>query len=108
MKVKIEIDTRTFVRFWLVVIGFALLALTIYSARTALLIIGAAFFFAIALSPSVNYLANKLPSKSRVLSTAMSYIVVVLASVFLFKEPMTSNKIVGIFLIIVGVIILFK
>ena len=46
MKVKIEIDTRTFVRFWLVVIGFVLAALAIYSARTALFIIAAALFCA--------------------------------------------------------------
>lgn len=78
MKVKIEIDTRTFVRFWLVVIGFALAALLVYSARTALLIIGIAFFLAIALSPPINRLAKVLPGKSRVLSTAISYIVVVL------------------------------
>ena len=71
MKVKIEIDTRTFVRFWLVVIGFALAALLIYSARTALIIIGTAFFLAIALSPPVNRLAKILPGKSRVLSTVI-------------------------------------
>ncbi len=94
MKVKIEIDTRTFVRFWLVVIGFALAALAIYSARTALLIIGLAFFFAIALSPPVNRLAKILPSKSRVLSTALSYIVVVLvlcAIVFLVIPPIVEQ-----------------
>ncbi len=94
MKVKIDIDTRTFVRFWLVVIGFALLALVIYSAKTALIIIGASFFFAIALSPSVNYLAKILPSKSRVLSTALAYIVVVLALsmiVFLVIPPIVEQ-----------------
>jgi predicted PurR-regulated permease PerM len=79
MKTRIDIDTRTFVRFWLVVIGFALAALMIYSARTALIIIGAALFFAIALSPVVNRLAKILPSKSRVLGTTISYVIVVLA-----------------------------
>ena len=96
MKVKIEIDTRTFVRFWLVVIGFALVALTIYSARTALLIIGLAFFFAIALSPPVNRLARILPSKSRVLSTALSYSVVVLILgiiVFLVIPPVIEQTV---------------
>ncbi len=94
MKVKIEIDTRTFVRFWLVVIGFALVALAIYSAQTALIIIGAAMFLAIALSPSVNYLAKILPSKSRVLSTMISYIVVVAALgmvVFLVVPPIVEQ-----------------
>jgi len=78
MKVKIEIDTRTFVRFWLVVIGFSLAALVVYSARTALIVIGTAFFLAIALSPPVNRLAKILPGKSRVLGTAISYVVVLI------------------------------
>jgi len=76
MKARIEIDTRTFVRFWLVVIGFALAAFAIYSARSALIIISTAMFLAIALSPPVNHLVKILPSKSRVLSTAIAYSVV--------------------------------
>ncbi len=76
--VRIEIDTKTLIRFWLVVIGFGLAGLLIYSARTALLVIGLAFFLAIALSRPVNKLAKILPSKSRVLSTAIAYIFVIL------------------------------
>jgi predicted PurR-regulated permease PerM len=94
MKVKIEIDTRTFVRFWLVVIGFALAALLIYSARTALIIIGTAFFLAIALTPPVNRLAKILPGKSRVLGTAISYIVVILVLgtiIFLVIPPIVEQ-----------------
>ncbi|HUC96230.1 MAG TPA: AI-2E family transporter [Candidatus Saccharimonadales bacterium] len=96
MKVKIDIDTRTFVRFWLVVVGFALAALLIYSARTALLIIGIAFFLAIALSPPVNRLAKVLPGKSRVLGTAISYIVVILvlgAIILLVVPPIVDQTI---------------
>ncbi|NTW62438.1 AI-2E family transporter [Candidatus Saccharibacteria bacterium] len=96
MNVHIDIDTRTFVRFWLVVIGFALAALLIYSARTALTIIGIAFFLAIALSPPVNRLAKILPSKSRILSTAVAYLVVVLflgAVVVLVIPPIVEQTI---------------
>ncbi|MCX6728686.1 MAG: AI-2E family transporter [Candidatus Saccharibacteria bacterium] len=94
MKVKIEIDTRTFVRFWLVVIGFALAAFLIYSARTALIIIGTAFFLAIALSPPVNRLAKILPGKSRVLGTAISYFIVILilgTVLFLIVPPIVEQ-----------------
>lgn len=84
MKVRIEIDTKTFVRFWLVVAGFVLAALLIYSARQALIILGAAFFLALALNRPVSALANVLPGKSRVGGTAIAYIVVVgLLGVFL-------------------------
>jgi len=96
MNVRIEIDTRTFVRFWLVVIGFALVALAIYSARTALTIVGISFFLAIALSPPVNRLARILPSKSRVLGTALAYIAVlaVLGTVvFLVVPPIVEQTV---------------
>lgn len=94
MNVRIEIDTRTFVRFWLVVIGFALAALAIYNSLTALIIIAAAFFLAMALSPPVNRLAKILPSKSRVLSTALAYLVVIAALgvvVFLAVPPIVGQ-----------------
>jgi len=85
MKVKIEIDTQTFVRFWLVVIGFAFALLAIYSARAALIIIGSALFLAIALNGPVSWLANLLPGKSRIGGTAIAYIIVVaLLGMFVF------------------------
>lgn len=77
MKVRIEIDTQTFVRFWLVVIGFALAALAIYSARTALILLGISFFLALALNGPVTKLAGWLPGRSRVGGTAIAYILVV-------------------------------
>lgn len=76
MKVRIEIDTKTFVRFWLVVVGFAFVILAIYSARTALIILGTAFFLALALNKPVNYLASHLPGKSRTAATAVAYVLV--------------------------------
>lgn len=94
MKVRIEIDTRTFVRFWLVVIGFALVAIAIYSARVALIILGAALFLAIALSPSVTRLARLFHSKSRVLGTALAYIAVVIVLglvIFLVVPPIVNQ-----------------
>lgn len=89
MKVRIEIDTSTFVRFWLVVIGFGFAILALYSARTALIIIGVAFFLALALNGPVSKLARYLPGKSRVLSTALAFVVVVgvLASVLFLVVP---------------------
>lgn len=94
MKVRIEIDTRTFVRFWLVVIGFAFAIMALYSARTALIIIGTALFLAIALNGPVSRLAGKLPDRSRTLSTAISFAVVVAilsAVVFLVIPPIAQQ-----------------
>lgn len=94
MKVRIEIDTKTFVRFWLVVIGFALAALAIYSARTALIIIGVAFFLALALNVPVTKLASILPGRSRMGGTAISYVAVVAfltAFIFLLVPPIIEQ-----------------
>lgn len=94
MKVKIEIDTKTFVRFWLVVIGFAFAILAIYSASAALILIGIALFLALALNAPVSFLAGHLPGKSRVGGTAIAYILVVAvlaAVVFLVIPPIAQQ-----------------
>lgn len=83
MKMKIEIDTKTFVRFWLVVIGFAFAILAIYNARDALILLGAAFFLAMALNAPVNFLAKHLPGNSRVGGTAIAYVVVIALLAFI-------------------------
>lgn len=89
MKVRIEIDTRTFIRFWLVLLGFALAALAIYSAQTALVILGTSFFLAMALSVPVAAISKRLPGKSRVGATALSYLAVItiLIAVVAFVVP---------------------
>lgn len=85
MRTRIEIETQTFVRFWLVVIGFAVAGLLIYSARDALVILGVAFFLALALNKPVTTLARHLPGKSRVGGTAIAFVIVVaLLGGFLF------------------------
>ena len=96
MKVRIEIDTRTFVRFWLVVIGFAFAILAIYSARTALIMLGAALFLALALNQPVSFLARYLPGKSRVWPTAMAFILVVVVLglfAFLVVPPIVQQTV---------------
>ena len=85
MKVKIEIDTITFVRFWLVVIGFALSALAIFMARSALILVVVSFFLALALNVPVNFLVKFMPGRSRLGGTAAAYIIIVgLLTGFLF------------------------
>ena len=78
MKVRIQIDTQTFVRFWLVMIAFALALLMIYSARTGLIIVGAALFLALALNGPVTRIAKYLPGKSRIASTAVAFLAVII------------------------------
>lgn len=78
MKVRIEIDTKTFVRFWLVVIAFAFVILSLYLAKTALIIIATAAFLAVILNQPVNRLSNYIPGKSRVGATAAAFTLVII------------------------------
>lgn len=93
MSSKIELDTKTFIRFWLVIIGFALLALLIYKAATGLIIIGAALFFALAISPLVKKLAKFLPGGIQ-LSIAVAYVLIVglIALVVAVVVPTVVNE----------------
>ena len=77
MKVSIDSSTRTFVRFWLVPVGLLVAGMAVYSARTALIILGTALFLALALNAPVTKLARVMPGNSRGLSTAIAYIVVI-------------------------------
>ena len=74
---KIQIDTKTFIRFWLVIIGFAAAGYLLVKASFGLMIIGAALFFALAISPLIKRLASIFPSKSRNFAIALAYIIVV-------------------------------
>lgn len=77
MRVQIEVDTKTFVRFWLVMIGFIAAGFALYSAKTALIILFASAFLAICLSRFVDRLAKVLPGKSRLGGTAVAFGLVV-------------------------------
>ena len=95
MKVRIEIDTKTFVRFWLVVIGFGLAGLMIYASREALMIIGTALFLVLALNYPVKKIAGWLPGKSRLGGTALAFtslIVFLIAMVWFVVPPIVQQS----------------
>ena len=79
MKVKIEIDTKTLIRFWLVIFGFIILAGAIWIAKDVLIMIIIAAFLALALNSPVAKIAKILPgsSKNRVGATAVAYLMIV-------------------------------
>lgn len=75
MKVKIDIDTKTFIRFLVVVSAFVGVVFLLWKLLPVLLIIAVSFFLAIALNKPVSALARRLPGRhSRVLATAISYV----------------------------------
>ena len=74
----IEVDTKTFVRFWLVILGFGLAGLFIWKALGALVIIGIALFLAIAIRPLATRI-NRLTKRDHAASsTVLAYTIVIL------------------------------
>lgn len=76
MKVKIDIDSSTFVRLFLVGAAFVGGVFILWKLTPSLMIVLVSFFLAMALNPPVSSLANRLPGHSRVLATTVSYIIV--------------------------------
>ncbi len=77
MKVKIDIDTKTFVRFGLVSLAFVVGIYLFFRLTTPITIIILSLILAIALNPPVTRLAKRLPGKSRVGATAIAYLIVI-------------------------------
>lgn len=94
-----DIPTSTFIRFWLVMVGFLVSLLAIFLAYEALILISVAVFLAVALNPSVSGIAKRLPSRSRVGATALAYVIVVAALVtfFLTVVPMIIDQLAHFF-----------
>lgn len=97
MKVKIEIDTKTLIRFWLVIFGFIILAGAIWIAKDVLIMIIIAAFLALALNSPVAKIAKILPgsSKNRVGATAVAYLIIVLifGALFSVLTPIITDQI---------------
>ena len=74
---KIEVETKTFIRFWFVILGFAAAGFLFFKAQTGLFILAAALFLAIAISPLVNKIADIIPGQGRKLPIALSYLLVI-------------------------------
>lgn len=91
---KVTVDTKTFIRFWLVILGFAAVGFLLFRAATGLLIIGAALFFALAINPLVRKLANLIPGDGIKLPIAIAYILVVgfLSAFFAIVVPTIINE----------------
>lgn len=96
----VEIDTRSMIRFWLILLGIALVISFLFKAMTGLIIIGISFFFAIALKPFVNKL-NKFMTKHlsvnkshKTASAILAYVIIVSVAliIFVIVGPVVVNE----------------
>ncbi len=97
MKVKIEIDTKTLIRFWLVIFGFIIFAGLIWIAKDVLIMIIIAAFLALALNDPVARITKILPgsNKNRVAATAVAYltIVLILGALISLLTPIIADQV---------------
>lgn len=99
-KTNIEVDTRTFIRFWLVPAGIGLVVLFIYKAMTALVILGISLFLALALKPLVKRLNNffarhfGIEKNHKTASAVLAYSIIVISiiAVIAIVGPVVVNE----------------
>lgn len=77
MSKAIEVDTKTFVRFWLVILAFGLIGVMIWRAWGALAIIGIAAFLAIAIRPLAKKIDSLTKRNHPTSSSVIAYILVI-------------------------------
>ena len=89
MATRIEIDTRTFIRFWLVVLGFVVAGLFVWKAWSGLIIVGISAFLAIALSPLIKKINQILPGERRGAAVVIVYalVIAVIGLIFAVSVP---------------------
>ncbi len=76
-EVKFSVSTDTFIRFWMVILGFLAVIAAVWWARTPLMLIAMAFFLTLILNRPVSFIARFLPGKSRAFATLIAYIIIV-------------------------------
>lgn len=94
MSRRFEVDTKTFVRFWLVILGFGLLGWFIWRARTGLIIVGIAAFLAIAIWPLAKMINQHFKKDRQGLAAVLAYLVVfaVLGFALAVVGPVVVNE----------------
>lgn len=76
MKVRVDIETKTFIKLALVTLAFAVGVFAVIKARQPLILIGLSLFLALALNPPVSAITKRLPGRSRIGATAIAYVLV--------------------------------
>lgn len=95
MSRTIEVETKTFVRFWLVILGFGLAALFIWKALGAIVIIGVALLLTIAIQPlarKIDKLAKKQQGSASSSIIAYAIVIAVLGIVLAVAGPVVIEQ----------------
>lgn len=84
MAQKVQVDTKTFVRFWIVILAFLLLLFIANKALIGIIIVGLAAFLAIAMRPLAKRIDRIYKKKSHpALSGTLAFLIVLAVVVFI-------------------------
>ena len=95
MSRSIDVDTKTFIRFWLVVAALVALIIIIIQARTGLLIVGIAIFLALAFKPLTRKIDKALGKNSHpglAAGIAVTAVVLVIGVVIATVGPVVVSE----------------
>lgn len=95
MSKTIQVDTKTFVRFWLVILGLAIMGFLVILAHEALIIIGISIFLALAIKPLANRIDRIDRKKARPGLTAgisVFGVVLILGAIIAAVGPVVVNE----------------
>lgn len=81
MSKTVDVDTKTFIRFWLVILGFGAVGLFIWKAMGGILIVLTSIFFAVALRPLAKRIDNIDKSRERRNFSSIMAVIVVVVSI---------------------------
>ena len=81
MSKTVDVDTKTFIRFWLVILGFGAVGLFIWKAMGGILIVLTSIFFAVALRPLAKRIDNIDKSKERRNFSSIMAVIIVVVSI---------------------------
>ncbi len=79
MKYTVDVDTKTFVRFWLVIFTIVAIGFLIWQARFGLMLVGIAIFLAIAIQPLAAHIQRFTGRKNSSFASVMAYTIIILA-----------------------------
>ena len=75
--ISVEVDTKTFVRFWLVILAFGRAGFFVWKAWGALLIIGIALFLTLAIRPLAQRIDRLTRKEHSTSSAVLAYVLVI-------------------------------
>ncbi len=94
-KYTVEVETKTFIRFWLVILGFVAVGFFLFKAKDALIIVGIAALLAIAIKPLANKVDRIIGKKKQAtLSSVLAYlgILLIFGIIFSIIAPVLINE----------------